>query len=251
MAREYTTWPKVLSLYPTAADIESVGAEQTKLIQAKSDEFHSYIRARHKADLESTGDVDKPYDELVMKCVANLVIEDLRQRRISDDSELELATFPHITGKFTNQGLQAHGIIAGIIAGKIVLAQDHAEVDVNAPEAVVVTKVGPGRIQVLLPTRYDSLTVDVHRIRITTAGRADAATARFTHWVNENAVSVTTDCIVDGGAYHLGANLYAKFSDVAPTADSFNTGDEWMITAVPDTVQRQAGGPRQIEFLRG
>ena len=75
----YTTWQKVVDLYPRAADVESDSDNQTALIVAKSNLFHSFIRGIHKDDLTS------PYDEPVKEAVALLVVDELRRRTQTDD----------------------------------------------------------------------------------------------------------------------------------------------------------------------
>ena len=245
MARSYTTWAKVTSLYELADDIEpDVSTNQADLITAKSDEFHAYIRKLHKADLTA------PLDEIVKLAVAHLVVEELRQRRHSDDDELELAEFPHITGKFTSNGLQAHGIIAGILRGHIVLTQDHAQLDVHKPEPVTITNAGGGRIETVLPYTYTGDGVDIYRIKCTTAGRADDGSAVFSVWCNEDAVSVAT-ISASTGLTSLGEGLYIRFLDAATTGDSFDVNDEWTVTALPEHGARQTPGPRQLEFYSG
>ncbi len=244
----YTDWVKVLSLYETASDIEPNDGNQTALLQKKTDEFTAFIRKVHKAPLSPVPG-GSTYDEIVQLAVAHLVIEELKQRRHTDDGELTFAQYPHISGYFTNNGHQAHGIIGGIIRGSVVLTQDHAEKDITSPEAVPVVKTGSGELQTHLPYVYDSKTVDIFRIKITDDGRADDGSAKFTLWKNNDELGKLVNLAASSSLYHIGGNLYIRFVDTQTTGVSFNLNDEWTITAVPPDAERQNTGPRPIEFF--
>jgi len=245
MASAYTTWQKVLDIYPNAADIESNSSNQTALIQAKSDEFASYIRNIHKDVLTS------PYDEVVKVCVANLVIEELRHRRLSQDSELETGEFDHIVGRFTHNGLVAHGIIQAIRRGTIVLDEDNADKDIRKPEAVIVTKTGTGTLEVVMPEAYRSWQTDIYRVLITTTGRVDAGTAQYSVWQNYDTSNVLTGQVVSTAPVHLYGGLYLSFKDAATTGNSFVANDEWIIKAIPLDGEFQSAGPREIQWFPG
>lgn len=242
----YTTWQKVVDLFPLAANVESDTGNQTTLITDKSNLFQTFIRGIHKEDLTS------PYDEPVKMAVAYLVIDELKKRRISDDSELEFVQFDHIAGKFTDAGVMAHSIIQGVVKGSIVLSQDDTVSDSQSPHTIPgSSNTSAGKTKALLPHEYKSNTVDTFLIKITTAGRVDAETAVFSWYLNNNATAIGTGVKCTTTPIHLRNELYVYFQDAALTGEQFAIDDTWTITAIPPLAQTRTQSPYNFEVFSG
>lgn len=243
MATDYTTWGKVIDLWPRAGDVEKFDADQTAIITAKCNLFQSYIRLIHKEDLTS------PYDEIVKMTVTNLVIDELKTRNITDDAELIEVEYDHFKGLVTKHGAAAHSTIDAIRRGAVVLGQDTAEHDVHHPRAIAASgNTSAGTVEVYLPHEYKSDRSDEYLIKITTAGRVDDSTAIFEVYVNNNATASSTGNTCGTGWSHLANELYIRFLDQAQTADQFVLNDTWTITVHPTTGESRTTSPKNFDF---
>jgi len=242
MATDYTTWAQVLDLWPRADQVEKFTANQTALITAKCNLFQSYIRLIHKEDLLS------PYDEIVKMTVANLVIDELKTRNITDDSELIDVEYDHFMGRVTRNGAAAHSTIDAIRRGSVVLGQDTAAHDVHHPRAIPASgNTSAGKVEVYLPHEYKSDQSDEYLIKISTAGRVDDGDALFDVYVNNNATASSTGNTCGTGWGHLGNELYIRFLDQAQSADQYT----WTITVHPTTGESRTTSPRNFDFYVG
>lgn len=240
----YTTWAQVLALYPPADDVESNSSNQTALIVAKSNYFSSFIRGVHK------GALDEPVDEVVNLAVAHLIIGELRLRRRTDDGEMEIVSFDHISGKFFDEEIRAHAVIQAINRGSIVLTEDHAERDVHHPEAIPDSaNTSTGKVSALLPHEYKSNREDTLIIKITTAGRVDDGTAKFDWYRNNAATAEDTAVVMSSDWTHLLNEAYVRFRDSAQSGEQFAINDTWTVTLVPPTSETQSSGLRAVEVF--
>ena len=246
MATDYTTWAQVLDLWPRASQVEKFDANQTALITAKCNLFQSYIRLIHKEDLLS------PYDEIVKMTVANLVIDELKTRNVTDDSELIDVEYDHFMGRVTKHGAAAHSTIDAIRRGAVVLGQDTAAHDVHHPRAIPASgNTSAGKVEVYLPHEYKSDAADEYLIKISTAGRVDDADATFDVFVNNNATAASTGNTCGSAWAHLGYELYVRFLDQAQTADQFVINNTWTITVHPSTTESRTTSPRTFDLYAG
>jgi hypothetical protein len=208
--------------------------------------FQTFIRNIHKDDLET------PYDEVVKLAVAHLVADELQKRRRSDDSDLEVAEFDHMSGKFTDSGIQAHSLIQSIRRGSIVLTQDDAERDVHFPEPVVVVQTGASKPRVWVPHGFKGTKETVLTIEITTTGRVEDSTAVWkAYWDfadDDPAVSAET---CSAGWYDMGNGVGVAFGDVATTGNSYASSDKYNITLVPLTAETRSTGPQPFDMYAG
>lgn len=239
----YTTWAKVVELYPRAADVEADSADQTALITAYSGLFHSFIRHIHKADLTS------PYDTAVSEAVALLIVDHLRRRAQTDDDERAVTVeYEHYKGITTPEGAAAHATIDSIRRGALVLAQDDSEHDLHYPEVIATSgNTSVGTVQVYLPHEYKSDRSDTIRIVCSTSGRVDDGTAAFSWYLNYNATAVGSGIACSDDWTHLQNELYIRFVDTALTSNSFVATDSWTVTVKPSTNPARASGPRQAD----
>lgn len=243
----YTTWAKVVALYPRASDVEPDSADQTALIASYSNLFHSFIRQIHKSDLTGT------LDEAVTQAVALLIVDELRRRAQTDDDERNVeVSYEHYKGITSQEGAAAHSLIDSIRRGAIVLTQDKADRDIHYPEVTPGSgNTSTGAIDCYLPHEYKSDRTDTFTLKCTTAGRVDAETARFSCYMNYNATAIETDITPSTEWTHITNELYVRFRDTALTGAMFVLNETWTIVAVPPTAEAQSSGPREFDVYLG
>jgi len=242
----YTTWTKVQQLYPRADDVEAVGANQTALIAAKQNLFHSFIRHIHKNDLTTI-------DEAVSEAVALLIVDELRRRAQTDDDERSVeVSYPHFKGITSPEGAGAHALIHAIREGWIVLTQDKADKDLEYPEVTAAAgNTSTGTVECYLPHEYKSDRIDTFTIKCTTGGRVDVATAVFSVYQNYGATPIGTGLAASGAWAHITNELYIRFLDTALTGAMFVVNDTWTIVAVPPTNPSRSAGPSEYGVYLG
>ncbi len=246
MAVQYCDWAKVLSVYSVASQVESNGANQTALIEAKSEQVAALLRPLSGTDLES------PYDEGVKLATAYLVQGELERRRLVEGHELTEARFDHITGEFTSGELAAHAIIQSYRRGEMVLRQCATGKDIHHPDVVLgASNTSVGRVECYLPHEYKSDRTDEWLIKCTTGGRVDDGDARFSIYKNNNATAEASDVVPQEEWYHLGNELYVRWRDTALSSASWVQNDTWAVTARPMTAEARDPGPRTFEMYSG
>ena len=242
----YTTWQKVVDMFKLAADVESVGASQTALITAKSNLFQGYIRMIHKEDLTGT------LDEIVTMTVANLVAEELKGRCATDDSEWLDVDYEHFKGRVTRFGAAAHSTIDAIRRGAIVLTQDVAERDLLHPTPIPGSaNTSTGKVECYLPHEYKASTVNTYLMKITTAGRVDDGTAKYSVYVNNNVTAASTGNTCSDSWVELGYELYVRFRDGDQSGNEFILNDTFTVTGYPPLSSARTTGPYNLEFFSG
>jgi hypothetical protein len=242
----YTTWTKVVQLYPRAGDVESVSGNQTALIAAKQNLFHSFIRHIHKNDLTTI-------DECVSEAVALLIVDELRRRAQTDDDERSVeVNYPHYKGITTPEGAGAHALIHAIRDGAIVLTQDKSDKDVLYPAVTPATgNTSVGTVECYLPHEYKSDRIDTFTIKCTTGGRVDVATAIFSVYQNFGATPIGMGLAASEAWTHISNELYVRFVDTALTGAMFVVNDTWTIVAVPPTNPSRSTGPTEYGSYLG
>jgi hypothetical protein len=226
--------------------VESNGTNQTNLIAAKTDLFDSYTRnIRKKAWAESV-------NEVVKQAVANLIADELLQRRLTNDTDLEFAEYEHIRGKFTRFGHTAHSLIESIRKGAFVSDEDLASRDLIYPDPEVVTQTGSGAVQVKLPHGYGATTKDTWNFLCTTAGRVEDDTARFSIIYNYGDDDpADTDVEPTGAWQHVKYGLYVRFLDTATTGNSFEVNDDFKVIVAPLNTEAMSAGPTNFDMYTG
>lgn len=241
----YTTWAKILELYPRAADVEATGGDQTQLIDDMSELFHGYIRHLHKYDLTTV-------DKIVDRAVALLCINELKTRRGGNLAEREVASFDHISGLFFAEGIEAHGYIDSIRQGKYTLSQDAHQHDVHNPEVLPASgNTGVGNIKIWLPIEWKDDQIAYFEMKCTTAGRVDDEDARFSIFRDNDATAISTDVTPPTDWTEIVDKLYWRSWDDSDSGNSFEVDDVWTFTVFPSTAVAQGGKAGQVEFYAG
>ena len=241
----YTTWAKVLELYPPADDVEPTSGDQTQLIADMSDLFQGYIRGIHKDDLTTV-------DSIVNRTVALLCINELRGRRATGSGEREFVEFPHFGGDLFAQGREAHGYIASIRSGAFVLQQDVAGHDVTHPEVIPASgNSGAGTVEAHLPHEWKDNRSARITIKVTTAGRVDDEDMRYSWYRDNSATESGSDATPSADWVHLEHELYLRFKDPAQTGESFAANDVYTLDVYPPDTAAQSTGPTEIATYLG
>lgn len=242
----YCTWAKVVQYFSQAAQVEPDAGEQTTLITQKTNFFRSYVRSTRKTELTP------PYDEPVQIAVAQLVVDELKRRSITDDSDLVFQEFRHIRGMMTDSQSEAHSIIEGILTGAVVLSEDPAEHDLDWPAVVPGdSNTGAGVVVARLPYGYEDTKKGIYYIEFTTAGRVADETAKYKWHYNNAAEASDTDVTPANDLKEFAYGLYLSFVDGALTGDSFAVGDNFTVTCYHRSEKARTTGPQQIDYYSG
>ncbi len=246
MPAQYCTWAKVQQYYPQADLVEPTAGDQTTLIEQKTNFFRAFLRSTRKTELTA------PYDEPVQIAVAQLVVDELKRRAMTDDSDLVFQEFKHVRGMMTDSQAEAHSLIEGMLSGDVILTEDPAEHDLEWPASVPAAgNTGNGVIHARLPYGYEDTKTGIYYVEFTTAGRVDDGTAKYKWHYNNSETANDTGVVPTGDLAEIAYGLYLSFVDGSRSGDSFDLGDNYTITCYHRTEQARTHGPQQIDYYSG
>lgn len=210
--------------------------------------FRAYTRNVRRAALTRNAQGD--YDALARKIVAGLVAGELERKDTADQSQLIEMDFGFQRRLYAPLEAEAWGHIAALRSGDAVFDEDPALRDTVFPDPVALeANTGTGEIFAKLPYGYKGTTPGNYRIKCTTAGRVDAASARFSIFYQGNATPLASAVVPTADWLHVQNELYIMFRDPLTSGTSFQLDDEWVLQVFPPDTSARGRGMRRMEIF--